>query len=326
MNFKKTTDKSIIGVRDSKARRVLNTSNKVANITAQEIEAGVSIETLENINVPVYEYQTQITIHGKLPGANVERFLVNGYKSIFLNKNGTIGVKYSAIDGEKKKMVRRAWSAIEKTKMSYVSDSQGVQLVKGTGRQDIKKAYAAALELINEVPDNFIGCKQVCFDCYGGVYAVIGFDAIREKNLWDFITWFTFGEIKNLADLEIKEAEKEVAKIKETAKREAKQNLENAENDVKKEELKKPLIEILINSGAVYKENVPKNGIIVNVAFNYDLTEAGFNAYEYKPYGKTYKFRKASSRDLSGFTFEDKWKIATKYNKTTCSGFLLKTA
>jgi hypothetical protein len=53
---------------DDKARRRLNTAPNVeANITLDEIEKGVTIERLESINVPVYQYGTQITIHGTFP-------------------------------------------------------------------------------------------------------------------------------------------------------------------------------------------------------------------------------------------------------------------
>ncbi len=95
--------KEVIIPSDSKARRVLNVSSQNANITAEEIEKGVTIEKLASINVPVFAYQTQITIHGTLP--DLQNNYVQNYKSIIKNQNGSIGVKYNAIDAEKKKLM-----------------------------------------------------------------------------------------------------------------------------------------------------------------------------------------------------------------------------
>jgi len=91
---------------DTKARRVLNTApNKSAGISIEQIIEGVTIETLEALAVPVYQYGGQITIHGLFPDlpANLR---VGGYKSVFKNKNQSLGVKYGAIDSEKKRLLQ----------------------------------------------------------------------------------------------------------------------------------------------------------------------------------------------------------------------------
>ena len=55
MNKETITDKEYIGVKDKKARRRVNVSSKQANITASEIESGVTLETLQSLNVPVFQ-------------------------------------------------------------------------------------------------------------------------------------------------------------------------------------------------------------------------------------------------------------------------------
>lgn len=87
---------------DDKARRVLNTApNQQADITLKEIADGVTIERLESLTVPVYQYSTQITIHGIFKDIPND-LVVAGYKSVFYNQNKSLGVKYIAIDGAKK--------------------------------------------------------------------------------------------------------------------------------------------------------------------------------------------------------------------------------
>jgi hypothetical protein len=167
---------------DEKARRRTNVSGLVANITLESIENGVSIETLMNLNVPVFRYGGQVTIHGVLP--DVADVRVNGYKSIIKNGNGTIGVKYQAIDGVKKDLIKRSHRQSDDNIMSVGSDSTGMFIQKRFFVKD------EAIEFLNLIPDLFIGTKYI--GAYMGVYyVVIDFMSIEEKNLWKFIEWLT---------------------------------------------------------------------------------------------------------------------------------------
>ena len=49
---------------DVKARRRTNVTRDSASITEEQLERGVTIEELSAIGVPVYRYETQVTIHG----------------------------------------------------------------------------------------------------------------------------------------------------------------------------------------------------------------------------------------------------------------------
>jgi len=86
-------------------RKVLNRSNKVIDKTIlDEIEQqGVTCEHLETLGVPVFYYQSQITLHGLFP--ELSYIQPTGYKSIFQNQNKSIGVKYIAVDYLKKKLI-----------------------------------------------------------------------------------------------------------------------------------------------------------------------------------------------------------------------------
>ena len=82
----------------------LNTCNKkVPSEYLTSIEKGCSLERLEEMmhkKFDVFKYKTQITIHGLFPELSTNR--VGGYVNLTQNKNKSIGVRYTAIDHEKK--------------------------------------------------------------------------------------------------------------------------------------------------------------------------------------------------------------------------------
>lgn len=183
----------VCGETDVKARRRINTAiDTIANITAQEIEAGISIERLASINVPVYRYHGQITIHGQLP--DIDSGYCFGYKSLFKNANGSIGVKYIAIDAEKKDILSKI-QRIGKSICHYSKDSQGVELTKVFNPDEKEKC----IEYYNSIPSQyFIGRKEVFHSCLSGrYYAIIGFMASPIEVFWKFVTWYSNGEINN---------------------------------------------------------------------------------------------------------------------------------
>jgi hypothetical protein len=90
---------------DSKS--ILNKLDKnIDKSILEQIESGVTLEflnQLSNKGIPVLKYKTQITIHGLFPELTNNYFL--GYKNIFQNKNKSIGVKYNAIDENKRGLI-----------------------------------------------------------------------------------------------------------------------------------------------------------------------------------------------------------------------------
>lgn len=168
--------------RDVVARRRTNTCEQVANITAQEIENGVSLETLLNLNVPVYRYQTQITIHGVLP--DVQNGYAAGYKSIVKNGNGTVGVRYVGIDGAKKQTlasVNRLFR--DATPLRAYLNSQGF-----TAHASCETPEEAVTLAKSVNTDLFYGtvCAYRSISLWGSVrYCVeVNIDAVPVGNLW----------------------------------------------------------------------------------------------------------------------------------------------
>jgi hypothetical protein len=315
MKFTEIENKTFYGQSDTKARRVLNTSKTIANITAKDIENGVSIEVLESLNVPVYRYQTQITIHGLLP--DITKDTVNGYKSILLNGNGSIGVKYIAIDGEKKKLFKRTARALNNDGrcMSFHMDSRGVMLYKTFNDKTL------TLEFLKTVPNCFIGCKYAAQSVYGGYYVVIELDAIPECNLWPMIEWFSCGNVKCLADIERLENEQE----KEYQKRQAEYKQQSDDEAKNRLNAPQPLKDGLTGLGYEYYEGVKSEGIIVNPVANEYLTVFAYKAIEYKTYGKKFKSRAKivnTLAELENIVFGDDWKMPNKYYQNTCKGFI----
>lgn len=93
---------NVVGNTDSK--HILNLSGKeVPESVLDEIEKGCSLETLEAVakDFPICKYVTQITIHGLFPQLRTRR--VGGmYVNLVRNKNGSVGVRWNAIDAEKR--------------------------------------------------------------------------------------------------------------------------------------------------------------------------------------------------------------------------------
>lgn len=165
-------------VEDCKARRITNVSGTQANITADEIEDGVTIERLESLNVPVFKYTTQITIHGKLPEFS-DTARPGGYNSIVRNQNGSIGVRYVALDGEKKQRIVRVSRLSEKREWNAHINSKGLTISRYfSDREECLTAYRAFPR------DLYAGSCMAAEGAYGGYYVIADVGAIYERDVW----------------------------------------------------------------------------------------------------------------------------------------------
>jgi hypothetical protein len=169
---------------DDKARRVLNTAPNVkSNISVDTLSSGVTIEQLEALNVPVYQYGGQITIHGIFDGLDSPQMAlrVNGYKSLLPNQNGSLGVKYVAIDSDKKHLLSKV-SRLGNRSWGIIIDSQGCQA------QKVFRDKQTTIDCYKSTPDDlYIGNKQAAALMYGGYAVIIHIGAIYEQNLWPLI-------------------------------------------------------------------------------------------------------------------------------------------
>lgn len=164
---------------DTKARRRTNTAPRtVANITAAEIERGVTLERLESLNVPVYQYGTQVTIHGRLPeiDANARQA---GYKATVRNANGSIGVRYVAIDAEKKQLLYDATRYAAARPWSVSLCSTGMMVTRWFEKRDECAAAYAAFPR-----DSFAGNIRAGVCEIGGYLIVATIGAIPAATFW----------------------------------------------------------------------------------------------------------------------------------------------
>lgn len=185
MDIKTVLDKSRI-THDTKSRRVLNTApDKHAGITLDELESGVTIERLESLDVPVYRYATQITIHGVF--SDLQNNYVLGYKSLIVNGNHSLGVKYTAIDGGKKVLLADvAVYNKDKDKWYIHRDSSGCQAIRTFSDKN------ELLECYNKTPDDlYIGSKRAVALMYGGYAVIIDIGIIYQRHLWGLIIALT---------------------------------------------------------------------------------------------------------------------------------------
>lgn len=212
MNIDKVFENANI-VHDSKARRVLNTApGKLADITINELESGVTIERLESLTVPVYQYGTQITIHGIFKDIPAD-LRVCGYKSIILNGNGSLGVRYVAIDAAKKRLLERASRYAESgTRWGVIIDSQGCEVHKVFHSTNKENDKLKCIDCYNSTPDTlYIGNKQAVSLLYGGYAVIINVGAIYESNLWSLIKELTGIASQAEYDIEVQKQKDEDA-------------------------------------------------------------------------------------------------------------------
>jgi len=230
-----------------KKNKVNRLNKKVDQSILEQIEQGITIENLETIckSIPVFKYKTQITIHGIFN--DLSNNYINRYKSIFQNKNRSIGVKYNAIDSDKKSKIRKlvhtaGYSAEYNSTENYIYKS-----VRIKNQQDIINKGKEFQELYNRLDNSlFFGTKQIYVinvPWYGKflIYR-INLHAIYEKNIPAFIFTLT-GKTVERIQLEIEKKEIQNQKENEKWKKDLQEKFEQSK--IKKleqiENLKKTL-------------------------------------------------------------------------------------
>lgn len=169
---------------------------KVSLEVLQSIENGCPIEVLENLNLPIFYYNTQITIHGTFPSLNVSN--IGEYKNIIQNGNKSIGIKYSAIDWNKKTIIRDAvrLNTENEWKCGYNSSEFYVYKAKPVNTEnemkDVVSEYKKDLTKFNK--DVVFGNYQVFVSSvYGQLFVVlkVEINAIYQDRLYEFVALVT---------------------------------------------------------------------------------------------------------------------------------------
>lgn len=212
--------------KDDKARRVLNVApDKPANVTADALENGMTLEALQGIGVPVLRYSTQITIHGLIPAFNDTK-RVGGYRNLIRNGNGSVGVKYGAIDAAKKDLIARSARATG-GKWHPFTDSSGLCL-QATFK-DRGEAIAFAEAAKGAASMVYGSLHGICLPWGAGYMICLFIGAIPQESLWPFILSVT--GIDCLASLDVKEAARKAEQEAKDAERQVWINAHNAERE-----------------------------------------------------------------------------------------------
>lgn len=233
---------------DSKHK--LNTTQKHLPIELlDKIDEGVTLEQIEELQsdgYDVYKYQTQITLHGICKELTSER--VGGYKCLTLNQNGSIGVRWIAVDYKKKDMICKklsyfGWSSVRKSTEMFP------YLCKRVSTPEEALNVAMEYKKIAERIDSnlFFGSYNIWMGSVYGCYYVVCFDlfinGIREEDintLLEQITGRTIEEINS--EIERQDEEKRKRYKEMNRKYEEERKIRQAKED---EQKKKLLAEIL---------------------------------------------------------------------------------
>ena len=166
-------------------RKALNRSDEIVpKEILDDIEKGISLETLNKIDLPIFKYKTQITIHGQFGELN--KHYVGRYKSLFQNQNKSIGVKWNAIDYAKKKQI---YDVMNKLGWSIKYNSNEFY-AKKTRKYD-KDNFNELKKLYDQIDDSYyIGYKELyTIPTYNGKDLVlkVNVSAILKENVWMFL-------------------------------------------------------------------------------------------------------------------------------------------
>lgn len=160
-------------------RHKVNLAHKsVPESVLREVENGCSIETLESIAAafPICKYKTQITIHGKFPPLETER--IGRYKNIVRNKNKSVGIRWTAIDYEKRKRLFRLaricadWGTVENSTAYYLERVAVVHSQEELDSAIVR--FGAEANRINAAQSLFKGgCNILKVPFWGRVYVLL---------------------------------------------------------------------------------------------------------------------------------------------------------
>ncbi len=268
----KLNDKKVIDIfkgKIDKKCKLNRSTKKVDSNLLTTIDNGTTIENLielsKKFNLPIFKYQTQITIHGIFN--ELEFNYCYGYKHIFQNKNKSIGIKYGAIDEVKRQSLKKQLNYIG----FYYSRSSNEQNFTITKRSfNINDAKNDVIELQKTLKkiDNslFYGGSNIIQGTYmGAIYSVLNLtiNAIEQKNIDLFLK--KLGLTKEF----IKNKEREIEQQK--IEREKRFEAQRLDRDKKKQKLAVELQKIKDKDFKNFSLEAPEvDKIYINAKFNWD--------------------------------------------------------
>lgn len=164
----------------------LNRSNEyVKPEILEEIEQGITLERLKSLDLPIYVYKTQITIHGQFDELTKQR--IGGYKLVFQNKNKSIGIKWTAIDYQKK---REIYAVLQHLGYEIVHNSNEYYAIKAIHYDEhiydkVKEEYDR-IDVSLIIGDKYMDVSSIPY--LGKFYVIkLEVNAILQDNVWKFI-------------------------------------------------------------------------------------------------------------------------------------------
>lgn len=148
---------------DKKHIKNLSTK-KVPAALLQAVEEGCSFEALEKLakGFPICKYQTQITVHGIFDDPSTR--CVGFYVNLTKNKNQSLGIRWTAIDHEKKenlfhyvKLMDNEWQIKEDSNSFYMC-----KMVRVSSQEALQKAQERYQAEVDKIDVNlFTGSANV---------------------------------------------------------------------------------------------------------------------------------------------------------------------
>ncbi len=310
-----------------------NITNKGAELIEQEtlskIETnGVTLEFLNTLKAPVFKYRTQITIHGIFP--TLENNYLGGYKRLFQNKNLSIGVKWDAVDFEKKQTIYnkvcsylRGWNKRHNSSEFYIYKCSK----SFNSREEYKEMLISTQAEIAHINNKlFFGNCSVYLvpQIWGGYYlqTVLNIGAILETNVVPCI--------ENICQKTLSEIETELTERKNKYAAEcAAENLKRQQAQDLIDLRQAPILDAakqqLLDAGYIYKskEIITEGAEFIKVTIN-DRDEINFECRKFTKTKQQRDWRRkdANSKELNFVNFGSDW----KYSLNTYSGYVKQAA
>ena len=231
--MKKTETLELFKSNFDKKNKLNRLDKKVNQTVLDEIETGLTIEKLEDItkDLPVFKYLTQITIHGLFP--ELQNHRISGYKNLFQNKNQSIGVRWSAIDENKRRELNQT---LKFTKFFYKRNSnehvfRWQKIIMD--EKSFKETLSEMKKMLSEIDTSlFYGSKRIyaASGMFGLKFLVLDFsvDAIYQKNVPVLLEKMGFSESWKQSKIKEKQVEDEKIEREFDAKQKEKQKKKDA--------------------------------------------------------------------------------------------------
>lgn len=250
--------------------KILNRSDYIipSDLVAAIESDGITSEQIEAWKAPVFKYNTQITVHGIFNTSS--NGYIGRYKNLIVNKNESVGIKYNAVDKEKKE---RIYSALRLYGFHTCNDSTSWYAYKLSPAIPDKEALNAALveyrALVNLIPEtSFVGKTSVFafkHQWFGTVHvmAQITINAVKDCEMWNVIESLT-GNTKDQI------LEREQADKIEREKKEAQDHEYWKQKDSERAAMVKQAENHLTDNGYI-KKQVTTDGRYFNVAYDGEI-------------------------------------------------------